>query len=396
MNSVQIWFHARWRESQCREFGFERPERSAARASRLWLRLQNSYGRHAHATCAKPSFGFLASFGFREFRTSILSEHSDWDFAFPPRPLLKSLQMGSEFHPLNPRSDPALLSLVIPVYNEAAVLGMLRRELTAFTDDLPMAWELIFVNDGSCDDSLKQLLEWSSKDSRIKIMGLARNFGHQAAVTAGLDAARGDAVVVMDADLQDPPVVILEMLREYRSGFDVVYGQRVTRHGETFFKRASAWVFYRLMQRFVHESLPIDAGDFRLISRPCLDAVRSMRETHRFLRGMVAWVGFPQTAVPYERPGPGGGRYEIPDRANAAFCVDGGAVLFTRAAANQLCLRRDGGIAGDGDWCLCGLSKSHGLVCGARLDFADDRDLPGGRWHFAEHWCAGRVHRPHL
>jgi dolichol-phosphate mannosyltransferase len=227
--------------------------------------------------------------------------------------------MLSAFHPLTSRSDPALLSLVIPVFNEAAMLPMLRRELTAFADGLAMACELIFVNDGSSDDSLQQLLKWSAEDRRVKVMGLARNFGHQVAVTAGLDAARGDAVVVLDADLQDPPAVILDMLREYRLGYDVVYGQRISRQGETIFKRASAWAFYRLMQKFVHKSLPIDAGDFRLISRPCLDALRSMRETHRFLRGMVAWVGFPQTAVLFERPARAAGDTKYPLRRMLHF-----------------------------------------------------------------------------
>jgi dolichol-phosphate mannosyltransferase len=210
--------------------------------------------------------------------------------------------MGAVFHPLNSRPDPTLLSLVIPVYNESAMIPILRHEITAFVATLPLLVELIFVNDGSSDDSLQQLFDWSQEDPRVRVLGLARNFGHQVAVTAGLDAARGGAVVVMDADLQDPPEVIHEMLREYRAGYDVVYGQRINRQGETPFKRFSAWAFYRLMQKFVHKELPIDAGDFRLISRSCLDAVRSMRETHRFLRGMVAWVGFPQTAVKFERP----------------------------------------------------------------------------------------------
>jgi glycosyltransferase involved in cell wall biosynthesis len=254
-----------------------------------------------------------------EVQSDELQNEESADFAFTPFLCSNHLHMGSAFHPLVSRSDPAMLSLVIPVYNEAAMLPILRQELTAFADTLPMACELIFVNDGSSDDSLRHLLAWSGEDPRIKIMGLARNFGHQAAVTAGLDAARGDAVVIMDADLQDPPSVILDMLREYRRGFDVVYGQRMVRHGETMFKRASAWVFYRLMQRFVHESLPIDAGDFRLISRPCLDAVRSMRETHRFLRGMVAWVGFPQTAVLYERPARAAGDTKYPLRRMLHF-----------------------------------------------------------------------------
>ncbi len=220
--------------------------------------------------------------------------------------------MGSAFHLHNARPNPALLSLVLPVYNEAEMLPVLRQQLTSFVATLPCPVELIFVNDGSVDDSLLQLLDWSREDARVRVLGLARNFGHQVAVTAGLDSARGDAVVVMDADLQDPLEVIRLMLSEYRAGFDVVYGQRIQRHGETFFKRLSAWVFYRLMQRFVHEDLPIDAGDFRLISKPCLDAVRSMRETHRFLRGMVAWVGFSQTAVRFERPGRVAGETKYP------------------------------------------------------------------------------------
>ena len=228
--------------------------------------------------------------------------------------------MPAAYHPLAPRPDPRLLSVVVPVYNESAVLPLLRRELTAFADALPVPAELVLVNDGSTDDSLRHLLDWAAAaDGRVRVVGLARNFGHQAAVTAGLDAARGDAVVVMDADLQDPPAVVLDMLREYRAGYDVVYGRRVTRAGETPFKRLSAWAFYRLMQRFVHESLPIDAGDFRLISRPCLDAVRGMRETHRFLRGMVAWVGFPQTAVAFERPPRAAGTTKFPVRHMARF-----------------------------------------------------------------------------
>ena len=223
------------------------------------------------------------------------------------------------YHPLTARPDPRLLSLVLPVYNEAAVLPILRRELTAFLATLDVPAEVVVVNDGSGDDSLALLLDWAADDGRVRVVGLARNFGHQVAVTAGLDVARGDAVVVMDADLQDPPAVVPSMLREYRRGYDVVYGRRVSRSGETPFKRLTAWAFYRLMQRFVHRSLPIDAGDFRLISRPCLDAVRSMRETHRFLRGMVAWVGFPQTAVTFERPARAAGETKYPLRRMVHF-----------------------------------------------------------------------------
>lgn len=210
--------------------------------------------------------------------------------------------MGETFHVLQPRVSPALLSIVIPCYNEQEVLPILRSRMEAFLDSLPCPAELILVNDGSSDHTLPLLMAWSQTDPRVKVLGLARNFGHQAAVTAGLDEAAGEAVVIMDADLQDPPEVVLEMLARYREGYDVVYGQRISRQGEGWFKRLTAWGFYRFMRRFVHKDLPTDAGDFRLISRPALDALRSMRETHRFLRGMVAWVGFAQTAVKFERP----------------------------------------------------------------------------------------------
>jgi dolichol-phosphate mannosyltransferase len=193
------------------------------------------------------------------------------------------------------------LSIVIPVFNEELALPALRSRLTALLRELSCEVELLFVNDGSSDGSLELLRGWADAEPRVKILCMARNFGHQAAVTAGLDEAAGDAVVVMDADLQDPPEVIPRMLDKYRQGYDVVYGRRVSRSGETCFKRFTAWAFYRCMRSLVHKDLPADVGDFRLISRDCLDALSSMRETHRFLRGMVAWVGFPQSDVEFER-----------------------------------------------------------------------------------------------
>ena len=209
--------------------------------------------------------------------------------------------MGTTHYCLEPRPLPGLLSIVIPVYNEEAVVPILRRELTRFIDDLPFGVEVLLVNDGSSDQTLTLLSEWSRSDRRIKILELARNFGHQAAVTAGLDHASGDAVVIMDADLQDPFSAVTAMVAEYCKGFDVVYGKRVGREGETAFKRATAWCFYRFMRLLIHRDLPADVGDFRLVSRRCHHALRAMRETHRFLRGMVAWVGFPQTEVRYIR-----------------------------------------------------------------------------------------------
>ena len=205
------------------------------------------------------------------------------------------------YYLLTPRGYPKLLSIVVTIFNEQLALPYLRKRLTDFAERLPCRTEFVMVNDGSSDQSLKILLEWANADPRLRILNLARNFGHQAAATAGLDQAAGDAVVLMDADLQDPPEVIAAMLEEYRKGYDVVYGRRLSRAGETVFKKASAWLFYRIMRLLIHHDLPSDAGDFRLISRPCLDALLSMRETHRFLRGMVAWVGFPQAAVDYTR-----------------------------------------------------------------------------------------------
>ncbi|USN99884.1 MAG: glycosyltransferase family 2 protein [Phycisphaeraceae bacterium] len=215
---------------------------------------------------------------------------------------------------LEPRPHPTLLSVVIPCYNEEAVLPLLRERLIAFFEALPGRAEAVFVNDGSRDRTLEMLLAWSRDDPRIKVVSLASNFGHQIAVTAGLDYAAGDAVVIMDADLQDPPEVVLQMIDRYCAGYDVVYGKRVERAGESGFKLFTAWVFYRLMRRLVHRDLPADAGDFRLVSRRALDAIRAMREQHRFLRGMFAWIGFPQTAVEYKRAERAAGETKYPLR----------------------------------------------------------------------------------
>ncbi|MGA2921470.1 MAG: glycosyltransferase family 2 protein [Candidatus Sulfotelmatobacter sp.] len=204
-------------------------------------------------------------------------------------------------HPLHPRSYPAKLSIVIPTYNEEAVLGLLRAELETFMGDISCETEIVVVNDGSSDRTIVKLAAWAEHDPRVKIIHFSRNFGHQLAATAGLDYSSGDAVVLIDADLQDPLASIYPMIERYCEGYDVVYGQRKSRPGETRFKLATAWLFYRLMRAVVSKDLPLDSGDFRLMSRECLIALKEMRETHRFLRGMVVWVGFSQIAVPYER-----------------------------------------------------------------------------------------------
>lgn len=199
------------------------------------------------------------------------------------------------------RPPANLLSLVFPIYNEQEMIPFLRQEIERWRPTVQVPIEVIAVDDGSSDASLAMLAEWASTDRTIKVVSFSTNFGHQAAVTAGLEASAGDAIAILDADLQDPLDVVPEMLARYQQGYDVIYGKRISREGETPFKRASAWLFYRLMRRFVHPKLPSDTGDFRLVSRRCLDAVLRMQESHRFLRGMFAWVGFHQIELPYRR-----------------------------------------------------------------------------------------------
>ena len=210
-------------------------------------------------------------------------------------------QARETYHILQPRPSPARLSLVIPVYNEEAAVDFLRAEVERFMGEVASEMEVILVNDGSSDRTIDKIGAWAAEDRRIKVLHLSRNFGHQIASTAGLDYATGDAVVLIDADLQDPLPVVHQMLERYRGGYDVVYGQRVARQGESAVKLFTAWAFYRVMRLMVYKRLPLDAGDFRLVSRECLDGLKSMHETHRFLRGMVAWVGYPQIAVKYQR-----------------------------------------------------------------------------------------------
>jgi dolichol-phosphate mannosyltransferase len=222
-------------------------------------------------------------------------------------------------HLLQSRPYPVKLSIVVPLYNEEETLPFLRAEMEHLFSQLEGEAEIVLVNDGSTDATLSQLVGWAGEDARVKVLHLSRNFGHQLAATAGLDYAAGDAVVLMDADLQDPPDVVHAMIQRYREGYDVVYGQRASRAGESVLKRFTAWVFYRLMRVLVYSQLPPDTGDFRLISRSCLDALKSLQETHRFLRGMVAWIGYPQTAVLYDRRERIAGATKYPFRGMLAF-----------------------------------------------------------------------------
>ena len=223
------------------------------------------------------------------------------------------------YYVLRPRPYPAKLSLVMPMYNEEAVIPRLRPELQNFMAQIRNEVEIILVNDGSSDRTLPLLAEWAALDGRIKVLNLSRNFGHQIAATAGLDYATGNAVVLIDADLQDPLAVVHRMIERYCEGYDVVYGQREKRQGESAFKLFTAWLFYRLMRGLVYKKLPVDTGDFRLMSRECLEGLNAMRETHRFLRGMAVWVGFSQCAVMYQRASRVGGESKYPLRKMLAF-----------------------------------------------------------------------------
>ncbi|MGI4976692.1 MAG: glycosyltransferase family 2 protein [Janthinobacterium lividum] len=194
-----------------------------------------------------------------------------------------------------------VFSVVVPCFNEAEGLAEFHARLRAVMDGLGAPWEVVYVNDGSADATLARMEALRDADPRIALVNLSRNFGKEIALTAGLDHAAGEAVVVIDADLQDPPEVIPALVEAWRAGFDMVYAQRRMRDGETWLKRATADGFYRLMQRVGGVRLPRDAGDFRLMSRRAVDALLRLREHHRFMKGLFAWVGYPSVAVPYDR-----------------------------------------------------------------------------------------------
>ena len=194
-----------------------------------------------------------------------------------------------------------LLSIVVPAFNEAPVLRAFHSRISAVLATTDMSSELIYVDDGSSDDTAAILRELRDDDQSIAVIELSRNFGKEVALSAGLDHASGDAVVIIDADLQDPPELIIDFLREWRNGYDVVYGRRTDREGEPWLKVITAKWFYRVINRLSDVEIPQDSGDFRLLSRRALDALMSLRETHRYMKGLYAWIGFPQKEVPYLR-----------------------------------------------------------------------------------------------
>jgi glycosyltransferase involved in cell wall biosynthesis len=206
-----------------------------------------------------------------------------------------------------PAPSRPLVSVVIPARNEQAVLPELHRRLLAVFAGMDVDRELVFVNDGSTDATLEVLQALRASDPTLAIVDLSRGFGKELALTAGLDHASGDAVVVLDADLQDPPELIPEFVKHWREGFDVVYGVRTHRDGETALKRLTAFLFYRVIHRMSRVPIPRDTGDFRLLSRRAVDALRSLPEQHRFMKGLFAWIGFRQKALPYRRDPRGAG-----------------------------------------------------------------------------------------
>jgi dolichol-phosphate mannosyltransferase len=216
-----------------------------------------------------------------------------------------------------------LLSIVVPLYNEELVLDALQARLTRVLDHAGLRWEIVMVNDGSTDRTLEKARRLCHVDGRFKLVSFSRNFGHQIAITAGMDKAAGDAVVIIDADLQDPPEVIPRMVEKWVEGFDVVYGVRTKREGESVFKRLTAAMFYRILRRATSVDIPVDTGDFRLMDRRVVNQLLAMRERFRFVRGMVSWVGFRQCKVEYERAARFAGETKYPLPKMLRFAVDG-------------------------------------------------------------------------
>lgn len=219
-------------------------------------------------------------------------------------------------------TDRPTYSIVAPVFNEEGNITRLHSEIRRVMDSTGELWELVLINDGSRDGSLVEMRAVAAIDPHVKIVNFARNFGHQIAVTAGIDFARGKAVVLIDADLQDPPEVILEMIGRWKAGYEVVYAVRSERKGESWFKRTTAKLFYRVIYRITDVNIPVDTGDFRLMDERVADVLRKMREHNRFIRGMTSWVGFKQTGVYYVREARTVGETKYPLRKMIRFAWD--------------------------------------------------------------------------
>lgn len=252
------------------------------------------------------------------------------------------------------RSKPPLISVVIPVFNEQAVLQECHNRLTRVMDRLPVRTEIIYIDDGSSDETLQILQELRKRDSRVCILELSRNFGKEAAMSAGLDHADGDAVIVMDADLQDPPEFIPRMLEEWSRGHDVVYLRRRSRQGESVPKKICAYVYYRLLNRLSRIKIPEDVGDFRLLSRCAVVALRRLPERNRYMKGLYAWIGFSQKELVFDRDSRAAGYTKWGFRSLLNLSLDG-LTAFTTAPlklASYLGLLVSGGAFAYGIWII--------------------------------------------
>jgi dolichol-phosphate mannosyltransferase len=216
-----------------------------------------------------------------------------------------------------------VFSVVAPVFNEEQLLPEFYRRVVATMEPLGEPFELVLVNDGCRDRSPQIMRDLHEQDPRVKVLNFSRNFGHQVAITAGTDYARGQAVVVIDSDLQDPPEVIPDLIEQWREGYQVVYAIRSERVGETWFKKLTASMFYRMIARITSIEIPVDTGDFRLMDRRVVDSLKRVREQHRFMRGLSVWVGFKQVGVPYKRDARKAGETKYPLRKMMRFAFDG-------------------------------------------------------------------------
>lgn len=214
-------------------------------------------------------------------------------------------------------------SIIVPMFNEEEVIEETYRRLREVMDRTSEGYELVFVNDGSRDRTVEIVGNLCRQDRHVRLLNFSRNFGHQIAITAGMDYAAGQAIVVIDADLQDPPDVILKMIEKWKMGYDVVYGQRLKRKGETVFKKVTALFFYRLLRNMTNVDIPVDTGDFRLIDRKVADVLKGLKEKNRFVRGLVSWVGFRQTSVEYVREERWAGETKYPLKKMLRFAMDG-------------------------------------------------------------------------
>jgi polyisoprenyl-phosphate glycosyltransferase len=214
--------------------------------------------------------------------------------------LKETMQQNTDSH-IELGTTNILLSVVVPAFNEEEVLPEFHKRISSVLESMSINAEIVYVNDGSTDNTLAVMKRLRESDKRVAIVDLSRNFGKEIAITAGLDHANGDAFVVMDADLQDPPELIPELIKHWMDGYDVVYAKRISREGESIIKRATAHVFYRIIQKISRVKMPENAGDYRLLSRRAVDSLKQLREQHRFMKGLFTWIGYPQKAVPYRR-----------------------------------------------------------------------------------------------